>query len=97
MRTYIIKRKEDGWEYFDEFQASCWYEAQKVFTDKIRVMVVGKYVRFEFQSDADQFGVDFKGPGLYPIRDGDNLIDGVIYNTFFDGVAYYTIRVVQQN
>ena len=94
IRTYTIKRKADVWEYFDSFEASCWFEGQKIFTNKMRKMISEKYVHFEDQKDAENFGFNYKGSGLYPIKEGDILLDKEIYNTFFDGNYYYTIKAI---
>lgn len=97
IRTYYIKIKEGtaSWRVMEDFQASCWYEGQQVFTRKIRKMIEGKYVRFDTSEEAEMFCIDFKGPGHYPIKEGDILLDEKLYDTFSTGNTTFTIRVVK--
>jgi hypothetical protein len=70
---------------------TCWYNAQKSFTKKLLNIINGHYIRFEDKNDCESYGIEYKGPGYYPKRSGDVLLDGVLYDTFtFDYT--YTVK-----
>lgn len=89
LRTWKIKNED--MEEVDSFTETCWYNAQKVFTDRLRRELKG-YIRLIDKEEARHYGIAWVGSGMYPIDNGDVLVDDELYDTFFDGNLTTTIR-----
>jgi len=86
IRTYKIKNQD--LEVLDTFEANCWYNAQKVFTDKMRK--TEGYIYMVDREDVEHFGWTWEGPGHY--GEGDTLLNDKIVSTFNNGKETLTIN-----
>ncbi len=86
IRTYKVKNQD--LEVVDVFEESCWYNAQVVFTDKMRK--TDGYIEVVDRKDAEYFGFDWIGAGYY--GPGDTIINNSLVSTFYNGTESFTIN-----
>lgn len=88
MRTYKIKKNS---EVIDSFEESCWYNAERVFTDKMIKGLRG-YLFMSEKEDVESYGIEWEGPGFY--GDGDFIPANSLISAFYDGTDVYTINAL---